>query len=262
MPLKCVYTDLDGTLLGRDGSLFRDADGAFSMLPARALEACSRAGVEVVIKSGRRRTTVAEMARLLGQTSFIYEVGAGLVIDGEETLLTGELKPQDGETIHDLIEESGGPQLLLDHFAGRLEYHEPWHLNRDISHLMRGTIDAREANELLEQNGLGHLRLVDNGVIAPRPQFDDRPHAFHLLPAEASKPRAVAAHMQARGYAPEECIAVGDSREDAEVAAVVARFFLVANAEEGISGPNITRTEGRNGEGFYEAVIRALKDGV
>jgi hypothetical protein len=32
----------------------------------------------------------------------------------------------------------------------------------------------------------------------------------------------------------------------------------VANAEEGISGPNITRTEGRNGEGFYEAVIQTL----
>jgi hydroxymethylpyrimidine pyrophosphatase-like HAD family hydrolase len=212
----------------------------------------------VVIKSGRRRSTVAELARVLGQTSFIYEVGAGLMIDGEETLLTGELVPHDGKTIHDLIVDSGAPSLLLDRFAGRLEYHDPWHLNRDISILMRGTIDAREANELLEQNGLGHLRLVDNGAIAPRANFDTRPHAFHLLPAQASKAAAVAAHMQARGYAREECIAVGDSVEDAGVAAVVGRFFLVANAEEGISGPNITRTEGRNGEGVYEAVIQTL----
>jgi phosphoglycolate phosphatase len=258
MPLKCVYTDLDGTMLGRDGSLFRDAEGLFTLLPARALEACFRAGVEVVIKSGRRRTTVAEIARLLGQTSFIYEVGAGVMIDGEETLLTGDLVPRDGKTIHDLIEDSGAPQLLLDHFGRRLEYHDPWHMNRDISHLLRGTIDAREANELLEQNGLGHLRLVDNGAIAPRPQFDGRPHAFHLLPAQASKAAAVAVHMAARGYTPDECIGIGDSVEDADVARVVGRFFLVANAEEGISGPNITRTEGRNGEGFYEAVIETL----
>jgi hydroxymethylpyrimidine pyrophosphatase-like HAD family hydrolase len=258
MSLRCVYTDLDGTLLGKDGSLFHDADGKFTLLGARGLEACGRAGVEVVIKSGRRKETVAANARLLGQTSYIYEVGAGMVIDGEETLLTGDVVPTDGKTIYDLIEESGAPRLLFEHYDGRLEYHEPWHLNRDISHLMRGTIDVREANELLEQNGLGHLRLVDNGAVAPRPYFDARPHAFHLLPAEASKPRAVAAHMQARGYAPEECIAVGDSREDAEVAAVVARFFLVANAEDGIGGPNITRTEGRNGEGFHEAVIETL----
>ena len=31
MSLRCVYTDLDGTLLGRGGSLFRDADGGFSV---------------------------------------------------------------------------------------------------------------------------------------------------------------------------------------------------------------------------------------
>jgi hydroxymethylpyrimidine pyrophosphatase-like HAD family hydrolase len=258
MPLRCVYTDLDGTLLGSEGSLFHDAEGNFSLLGARGLEACARAGAEVVIKSGRRKETVAANARLLGQSSYIYEVGAGMVIDGEETLLTGDLKPADGKTIYELIEDSGAPRLLLEHFDGRLEYHDPWHVNRDISHLMRGTVDAREANELLAQNGLAHLRLVDNGAIAPRPQFQGRPHAFHLLPAEASKARAVAAHMRAREYAPEDCIAVGDSREDAEVAAVVGRFFLVANAEDGISGPNITRTEGRNGEGFYEAVIQTL----
>jgi hydroxymethylpyrimidine pyrophosphatase-like HAD family hydrolase len=64
--------------------------------------------------------------------------------------------------------------------------------------------------------------------------------------------------MQARGYSSDECIAIGDSREDAEVAAVVGRFFLVANAEDAISGPNISRTEGANGEGFYEAVIQTL----
>ena len=38
--------------------------------------------------------------------------------------------------------------------------------------------------------------------------------------------------MRARGYAPDDCIAIGDSREDLGVAAVVGRFFLVANAVE------------------------------
>jgi phosphoglycolate phosphatase len=260
MPLKCVYTDLDGTLLGRGGSLFRDAEGGFSLLPARALEACFRAGVEVVIKSGRRESTVMEDARLLGQTAYIYEVGAGVVIDGERFLLTGDLKPEDGRSIHDQIEESGAPALLLEHFAGRLEYHDPWHTGREISHLMRGTIDARDANELLERNDLGHLRLVDNGIVAPRPHLDGEVHAFHLIPAQASKAAAVELHMRARGYAPEECIAVGDSLEDMDVARVVGRFFLVANARAAPAGPNVTVTEGRNGEGFYEAVVSTLAE--
>src|SRR3954452_3778374 len=104
MAIRCAYTDLDGTLLGRGASLFRDGEGDFTLLPARALEACHRAGVEVVIKSGRRKVQVMEDARLMGQTSYIYEVGSGLVIDGEETLLTGEFQPRDGKTVHQLVE--------------------------------------------------------------------------------------------------------------------------------------------------------------
>src|SRR5437763_10102989 len=119
--IRCVYTDLDGTLLGRGASLFRDAEGAFTLLPARALEACFRAGAEVVLKSGRRKAQVLEDARLIGQTSYIYEMGCGLVVDGEEEFLTGDLQPRDGKTVHRLIEESGALQQLLDKYARRLE---------------------------------------------------------------------------------------------------------------------------------------------
>jgi hydroxymethylpyrimidine pyrophosphatase-like HAD family hydrolase len=254
--LRCVYTDLDGTLLGKGASLFRTAEGQFTLLAARALEACHRAGAEVVIKSGRRRAQVMEDARLLGQTSYIFEVGSGMMIDGELTFLTGDLQPRDGQTIHDQIAETGAPALLLDRFAGELEPHDPWHLDREVSHLFRGRLDAREANRVLADEGHTGLRLVDNGEIAPDT------HGFHLIPASASKARAVSAHMRARGYEPEQCIGVGDSREDLEVAEVVGRFFLVANAAVGHAQlpNNVERTESSMSEGFYEAVVRALAE--
>jgi hydroxymethylpyrimidine pyrophosphatase-like HAD family hydrolase len=269
--IRCVYTDLDGTLLGPGASLFRDADGGFTLLAARALEACFRADVEVVLKSGRRKAQVMEDARLIGQTSYIFEVGCGLVIDGEETLLTGALQPRDGKTVHALIEETGAPALLLERYEGRLEYHSPWHVDREVSHLMRGLVDTNEANALLAESGNDGLRLVDNGAISPKEsllELGGPPHAYHLIPAIASKAEAVARHMRARGYAPEECIGVGDSREDLDVAEAVGRFFLVANAVERDLGlreaiaarPNVEVTEGRNGEGFYEAVVRSLAE--
>jgi hydroxymethylpyrimidine pyrophosphatase-like HAD family hydrolase len=245
MALRCVYTDLDGTLLGRGGSLFRDGEGAFTLLPGRALEACHRAGVEVVIKSGRRKAQVMEDARLIGQSSYIYELGGGLVIDGEETILTGELRPEEGRSVHDQIEESGAPALLLGRFE--LEHHAPFHEGRQVTHLFRGHVDVGEANALLEAEGHGGLRLVDNGG-----------SAYHLVPADTSKANAVAAHMRAREYRREECIGVGDSREDLAVAEVVGRFFLVGNAE--ISGEGAEVTEAGYGEGFYEAVIRSLAE--
>jgi phosphoglycolate phosphatase len=254
--IRCVYTDLDGTLLGRGASLFRTAEGEFTLLAARALEACHRAGAEVVIKSGRRRAQVMEDARLLGQSSYIFEVGAAMVIDGETTFLTGDFQPRDGESVHDQIAATGAPELLLSRYEGRLEYHAPFHLGREVSHVFRGSLDASEANELLAAEGHSELRLVDNGEIEPGT------HTFHLIPAGVSKAAAVSAHMRARGYAPEECVAVGDSREDLDVARVVGRLFLVANAVAGDMSafPNVERTEAAMSEGFYEAVIRSLAE--
>jgi hydroxymethylpyrimidine pyrophosphatase-like HAD family hydrolase len=212
--------------------------------------------VEVVIKSGRRRAQVMEDARLIGQSSYIFEVGAGMVVDGEATFLTGDFQPRDGETVHDQIAATGAPELLLDRYAGRLEYHAPFHVGREVSHVFRGLVDAREANELLAAQGHSALRLVDNGEIGPGT------HTFHLIPAVVSKARAVAAHMRARGYAREECVGVGDSPEDLDVAGVVGRLFLVANAVAGdTSGfPNVERTDAAMSEGFYEAVIRSLAE--
>ena len=68
-PPFVVFSDLDGTLLGWGSSLFRDAEGGFSLAQARGLEACHRAGVEVVLMSGRREALLADArfgAKFLG----------------------------------------------------------------------------------------------------------------------------------------------------------------------------------------------------
>jgi hydroxymethylpyrimidine pyrophosphatase-like HAD family hydrolase len=269
MALRCVYTDLDGTLLGRGSSLYRDAEGGFSLAQSRGLEACHRAGVEVVIMSGRREAQVHEAARLMGQTSYIYEAGCAFAIDGETTLLTGELVPDEEGTVYEKIEQRGIPKQLFEHFEGRLEYHAPWHHGRILSHLFRGKVDVGEANEVLA--GLGHddLRLLDNGAIGREmPAIDGPTHAYHLVPQMVSKANAVAAHARARDFDPAECIAVGDSVEDLEVAAAVGHFFVVANGPERDPGlraalafwDNASVTDGAMGDGFYEAVVSTLME--
>jgi hydroxymethylpyrimidine pyrophosphatase-like HAD family hydrolase len=264
--LRCVYTDLDGTLLGRRGSLFRDAEGEFSLLQARGLEACHRAGVEVVIKSGRREPQVMEDARLIGQTAYIFEAGCAMVIDGELTTFTGQLRPDGERTIAEQIYDAGVPDLLFDAYPGRIEYHSPWHHDRVYSHLFRGLVEVEDANALLAEHGHGDLRLLDNGAIGRAIGKVGQPHAYHLVPRGAGKAGAVEAHMRARGYEPQQCIAIGDSVEDLAVADVVGHFFVPANGPErdpglveAIAGrPNVTVTEGRMGDGFYEAVVGTL----
>jgi hydroxymethylpyrimidine pyrophosphatase-like HAD family hydrolase len=217
--------------------------------------------------SGRREPQVHEAARLMGQSSYIYEAGCAFAIEGETTLMTGEMAPDESGTIYEQIEVRGIPKMLFGHFQGRLEYHAPWHTGRVLSHLFRGKVDVDEANALLGEHGDDDLRLLDNGAIGREMAAIDGPtHAYHLVPRVVSKAAAVAAHARARGYDPAHCIAVGDSVEDLEVAAAVGRFFVVANGPERDPGlraalgswDNATVTDGRMGDGFYEAVVSTL----
>ncbi|MCW3039822.1 MAG: sucrose-6F-phosphate phosphohydrolase [Solirubrobacterales bacterium] len=270
--LRCVYADLDGTLLGPGGGLFTGGDKRPSLLGARAVEACARAEVELCVVTGRMRSSMAELARLLGQRSAIFEAGAGVLLDGELHWLTGEWQPQDGRSIHAQIEASGAPALLLEHFKGRLEVHAPWHVGRETSHLLRGHVDAAEADALLEQHGLGTLRLLDNGGVHRRsPDLDPaitQVRAYHLVPRTVSKAAGLAFHRRARQYAAGETIACGDSREDLQMAPEVGRFWLMANAVEddpsmraAIGGaPNVRVSEGTYGAGVYEAVVTTLAE--
>ena len=270
--MRCLYADLDGTLLGRGASLLHDGDGVPTILGVRAMEACIRAGVEVVIMSGRRRAQVAEPARLLGQTSYAFEIGAGLVIDGESQWLADGLVPGERGTIHEQVAASGAPALLLERFRGVLEEHDPWNTGREVTHVFRGVVDHEIADLILAEHGHEHLKLVDNGVIAAKGRTLEPGlgplRCYHLLPRAASKGAAVARHMRARGYTSEDAVAVGDSREDLGAAQHVGTFWVVANAlehdpslAETIRGMrNVRVAEAGNGPGVYEAVVTELAE--
>jgi phosphoglycolate phosphatase len=249
--LRAAYVDMDGTLLGRRASLFHDADGAFTMLGARALEACARAEVEVVPYSGRRQSTLLHNAVILGLRSWIFEAGCGMVVDGEVVPLVEE------------EDDSGANALLLSRYAGRLEMYDPWNRGRESSRLYLGFgVDVVEADELLTEEGFGGWRLVDNGVMHGAAAGG---RAYHLVPRSASKAAAVARHMRARGFVSEEVIAVGDSMEDLGAASTVGTFWLVANAEPAVHDAarglaNVRVAEGSNGAGVYEAIITELAE--
>ena len=131
--------------------------------------------------------------------------------------------------------------------------------------MLRGNIEADIADLVLGEHGFEHLKLVDNGVLGVTSRTLDPGvgvlHGYHLLPRGASKAGAVAAHMRARGYAPDDVVAVG-------AAAVVGTCWLVANALEhdptladAIRGlGNVRVAEEGNGPGVYEAVVTELAE--
>src|SRR3954468_22098260 len=79
---RIVYTDLDGTMVGPRGSFWHTAERALTDGPAAALLELHRAGVPLVLVSGRTFEQVVEAARIFAADGAIAELGATIAWDG------------------------------------------------------------------------------------------------------------------------------------------------------------------------------------
>jgi hydroxymethylpyrimidine pyrophosphatase-like HAD family hydrolase len=262
---RVLFSDVDGTLVGRGASLLADMDGQPTLAAATALVEAHTAGLTVVLVSGRTRAQLFESGRLIGLRDAIGELGTVLLVDGEPEMLWGEMPSGLAATPVEAFAKLGLVELLLDTYKGRLEYHTPWHLGRSGTVLLRGKVDAAEVDALLAANGAGWARLVDNGRLrGPYPHLGlghREASAYHLLPAGTGKGAAVARYLERRGLGPEHAAAIGDSTADLELGRATGAMFLVANAGPdtvAAAGPETILTTGAAGIGWAEAVTALL----
>lgn len=266
--VEILYTDLDGTLLGPGGTLLVDGDGAPSATAANAVVEVNLAGLPVVIVSGRSRLQLVELARICGWNDFIAEAGAilshwtgstrELVFDAPQW--TDGL-PADGRTVYEEIVASGAYEALVEAFPGCIEYHDPWHLHRDATHVLRGCLDVSAAQALLDTFELP-MDLVDNGLVRRKEHgltCDGAIHAYHIVPKGVSKRRAIELDLARRGLTSAQAALIGDSPADLDGASSVAVAVLVENAldvpELGVAlaaTPNAAVVRGRRGDGWAE----------
>lgn len=229
--VKVIYTDMDGTLVGTDGSLFTASGGSYTLAPARAIKKVLEARVDVVIVSGRSYLQLKENARILGFKNFIAELGCEIVYElGERVIYNiGNIPLRKGQKPVDVIEKTGATELLFSAFPDRLRYYTPWSRIHNDTVLLVGNIDIEEANRVLEENKLSDLlRIIDNGGVSPEPDFPS-PHSYHLMPRAAGKAQAIKKDKQLRGLCRKELVGIGESIEDMEIAPEVGAFFVVRN---------------------------------
>ncbi len=237
MAVRVIYTDVDGTMVGPGGCLFRTADGEWTFAAANALVDALKRDVDVVFVSGRNRNQLRETGRIIGVTDYVSELGAEIIYDqGKEIVSLVEGFDTGGVTVYEAIRERGVPEKLFAQFGNRLEYHTPWSNElRFYSHLLRGHIDVAQANDWLAENGHMDLKLVDNGQLASRSEnlnHLSELHAYHLIPESVDKAAALRYDMKRRGFAKEEAVALGDSWADLSMAAEVGTFYLMKNGLE------------------------------
>ncbi len=159
--VKVIYTDVDGTLLGPDGSLFATTKGRPSLYPAKALIELKEHDVDVVMISGRSKRQLFGDARILGLRNYIAELGCQIVHDlGEKVYLNAPNINVELGSLFQRIEESEAPLILMDNYRGYLEYHTPWSKGRACTHVFRGSINTEEANTFLLKNGFDWLHII------------------------------------------------------------------------------------------------------
>ncbi|MCW2582891.1 MAG: putative hydrolase [Klenkia sp.] len=273
MAAAIVYTDLDGTMVGPRGSFFHTAGRELTDSPATALLELHRAGVPLVLVSGRTHAQLLEAGRVFAVDGHVAELGSLVSWDGgrETHLLTGDLPAEfAGRTPMDVMADLGVVEALVAEHPGRLEWHAPWHTTHAADALLRGSVDTVAVDTWLAEQGWGWLTVKDNGRVprTSRMTLEDvgsDPHVYHLMPRGIDKGAAIAWDLARRGIDPAEAVAVGDSVSDLEMAPAVGRLWLTANgaAVPGVSAaiaalPNVTATDAPMGEGWAQAVRASL----
>lgn len=261
--VRVVYTDVDGTMLGRAGAFVRDPSGALTLEPAEALTQTLDAGIDVVPCSGRALRGLVGDARILGLASVIGEMGSVIAYEHGAEVVRNLGEYPGGDVLPVVyMKECGAVGLLLERY--RLEHHTPWSAWREYTHLFRGLVEVDEANQALALAGFGWCEIQDNGRL--HGAYVGLPagsaHAYHLVPRGTSKASAVLLDRTRRGLMPEECVAIGDAMADLGVARQVAALVLVRDALErdealaaaATAAPNAFSTERPGNLGWAEVV--------
>ena len=243
--VRHVITDFDGTMLTGAKALV-NSSGAPSASLVEVLVELTRAGIDIIPCSGRNRSMTLEDARLLNLPGWIAEMGGILCTrqasNPEWCYYTADM-PYDANSLktpHDLICETGVIDEILEAFPGHIEtYHDNYvgFEYREVTVALRGDVPAADIEAHLATAPLP-LYLSDNGYvkrISGETSLTcdlDHPvgvHTYHVMPKGLTKGTGIKRFLEIRGWDPDECLALGDSPADCEMADAVGTFLFMSN---------------------------------
>ena len=225
MPL--FFIDIDGTLVGRGGSLFRDSTGQPTTAGISAYARLLELPLQTILISSRPEAEMLTLSRLFSAAGYVADFGA-VIRFGEERHLLGRAD------FRRQCEQDILPQLLRE-FDGYVEKHFPWYERLTFTVLLRGC--RRLANRSYTAKALARwlsrkqLAISDNGATSRRDNLvcsDVR--IFHLRPPEVSKAHAVAWLRQEKKLS--QAFGIGDSPADLEFYPYCDVFFFAGSTAE------------------------------
>ena len=273
--MPTIYVDLDGTLLGKNASLLHDHSGNRTNVGIDALAKAEKAGVDLVVATGRDRYRAEEFCRAVGIKNYIAELGCVIHTTGEDIIEYGEKASAFmSENALNETEFLGcvtqGAQALIEAFPGQLEMHAPYNRDRFTSLLLRGNIPTEKANEVLSSGGWPFLEIVPNGHGMFRRTMPglDNVLIYHLTPIGVTKAFGITKDQELRNISLENSYMIGDGMADALCYGVVNKVFIPSNGtlsdndvlELSNEIDNIVVLEDSHNLGFAEAIDLILKE--
>lgn len=264
MTVKVIVTDMDGTFLDDAKQYDRDRFQAqFQQLQAR--------DIEFVVASGNQYyQLISFFPELKNQISFVAENGA-LVFDHGEKIFHGELTRHEsqiviGELLKDKqlnfvacgLESAYVSDKAPDEFVELMSKH--YHRLKRIS-------NYHEIDDVLFKFS---LNLPDSDI----PDLIDKLHVsldgimkpvtsgfgfVDLIIPGLHKANGISRLLKRWKISPQECVAIGDSGNDAEMLKLVKYSYAMGNAAEAIKAISHYRAEDNNHQGALN-VIQAVLD--
>ena len=263
--VKLIALDLDGTLL--------DPSGAVTQATKEAIAQARKAGVRVVLNTGRPIPEAIHFSREAGCDELISCLGGAALVDGE-----------DGQVLRRFdIREPSGMQALelclnreieLMIFAGNQIVVDPFSKE---SLLRTYPFPAFHDNAVLTQDPMVYIR--EQGLPLTKIHGDWNPgrypleelaalpgiqltrsndRDFELVAAGVDKGRMLSLLALMYGIALDECAAVGDSDNDLAMLRVVGTPIAMGNASQSVKDTSCRMAPCNDEEGVAQAILSCL----
>ncbi len=278
-PLRLIAIDIDGTLL--------DPQFQISETNLQALRGAHRAGVEIVLVTGRRHTFALPVAEVLGFDLWLISSNGAVTKSTRGELFHRDLLP--AATARKLIahmdEFRGNAVLTFDREdRGALVIERADQLHASISRWMEKNaayiaqivpledalttdpIQAMFCGTITQMAG-AQRRLaeagLDNEITVLKTEYEARDLTIvDVLNHGCSKGHAVARWALRRGIAREQVMAIGDNYNDVEMLEFAGFPVIMGNACAELKQGGWTVTLGNDRSGVAAAIEQVLGSGV
>lgn len=269
--MKTIYVDVDGTIVGKNGSLLHNHLGEDSSASIEGVRMAHENDCEIIIATGRDLHRAADFVRVLGLQKVIAELGCVIRTKDEDVFNFGQankyfdFKKVTPEEFHKNVVAAS--EFLAQQFPGHLELHNEYNRGQFATTMLRGNVDEKKANELLKDkwpyleihaNGHGMFRRTMPGV--------DNVLIYHLAPIGVTKAGGIQFDQKLRGLEIKDCFMIGDGFADLVVSPYVNKVYVPINGIESDANSkeyaqthdNVVVLENSHNEGFLEAIKKIV----